>query len=97
MANERHQQSRPVADEPLAGQRDVEAVNLGSGGVGPSGTDFNSTGHLGGVRGTADGYHARQDGDPSVRGDHSLDGASIIDTNLIAGGPAPDPRDFDDD
>ncbi len=86
MPTEREQRS--LIDEP---------VNLSSGGVGPSGTDFNSTGHLGGLRGTADGRNPSREGDPSIRGEFSLDGASIIDTNLIAGGPAPDERDFDDD
>ncbi|MFC3713488.1 hypothetical protein ACFOMD_12960 [Sphingoaurantiacus capsulatus] len=74
-----------------------EREDLGSDSVGPSGTDFNSTGHLGGLRGTADGRNPSRDGDPSIRGEDSLDGASIIDTNLVAGGPGPDPRDFDDE
>jgi hypothetical protein len=90
MPNERHQQNRPAGDEPLTGQRDIEDVNLTSGGVGFSGSGFASTGRVGGLGNTSDGMHARRDGDPSVEGDHTIDGSNIIDTNLTSAGVSPD-------
>jgi hypothetical protein len=90
MANERHKQNRPPGDADLTGQRDVEEVNIRDGGVGYSGSGFASTGRTGGLGNTSDGMHARRDGDPSVEGDHTMDSASIIDTNLSATGVNPD-------
>jgi|GEM_PF-5202304 len=89
MANERHKQTRPVGDEDLTGQRDSEELNIRDGGVGPSGTSFSSTGRIGGLGNTSDGMHMRRDGDPSIEGDHAIDGSNIIDTNLTDAGVNP--------
>jgi len=89
MANERHKQTRPAGDESLTGQRDVEDVNIRDGGVGFSGSGFASTGRIGGLGNTSDGMHMRRDGDPSVGGDHALDGSNIIDTNVTDAGVNP--------
>lgn len=86
MANERHNQSRPAGDQDLTGQREVEDVNIRDGGVGFSGSGFASTGRIGGLGNTSDGMHSRRDGDPSIEGDHSLDGSNVIDTNLPPSG-----------
>lgn len=89
MANERHKQNRPPGDADLTGQRDLEDVNIRDGGVGFSGSGFASTGRIGGLGNTSDGMHARRDGDPSVEGDHAIDGSNIIDTNLTDAGVSP--------
>ena len=90
MAKERHKQTRPAGDEDLTGQRDIEDVNIRDGGVGFSGSGFASTGRVGGLGNTSDGVHSRRDGDPSVEGDHTIDGSNIIDTNLSTTGINPD-------
>ena len=88
-ANERHRQNRPPGDEDLTGQRDQEDVNIRDGGVGFSGSGFASTGRTGGLGNTSDGVNSRRDGDPSVEGDHAIDGSNIIDTNITAAGINP--------
>lgn len=95
MDNERHKQTRPAGDEDLTGQRDIEDVNIRDGGVGYSGSGFASTGRIGGLGNTSDGMHSRRDGDPSVNGDHTIDGSNIIDTNLSATGINPDAQSED--
>ena len=89
MASERHKQSHPAGDEDLTGQRDMEDVNIRDGGVGYSGSGFATTRRLGGLGNTADGVNSRRNGDPSVEGDHTLDGSNIIDTNVTAAGVNP--------
>lgn len=95
MAKERHKQTRPAGDQDLTGQRDIEDVDMRDGGVGFSGSGFASTGRVGGLGNTSDGAHSRRDGDPSVEGDHTMDGSNIIDTNLSTTGINPDTHDED--
>ena len=45
----------PIGDLDLSGAHPSAGENIRSGGAGPSGSDFGSTGKLGGLRGTADG------------------------------------------
>lgn len=91
MANERHQQNRPVGDEDLTkGGRPDGEENIVSGGVGPSATGFNSTGKLGGLGNTSDGAERRRDHDDSAGGDHSVGSGEVIDTNLGTTGTNPD-------
>lgn len=95
MANERHKQTLPAGDEDLTRQRDIEDVNIRDGGVGFSGSGFASTGRVGGLGNTSDGMHSRRSGDPSVEGDHTMDGSNIIDPNLSATGITPDTQSED--
>jgi len=91
MANERHQQNRPVGDEDLARGRDgaeSNDANIVSGGVGPSGSGFNSTGRVGGLGNTSDGMHSRSQRSMGAD-DHGLEGMQIIDTNLTDSGINP--------
>jgi hypothetical protein len=53
--------SVPAGDEDLSGGRPMAGENLTSGGVGPSGSSFSSTGHLGGMGNTSDGVGSRDD------------------------------------
>ena len=97
MADDKHKQTRPVGDEDLTGQRDIEDVNIRDGGVGFSGSGFASTGRIGGLGNTSDGMHMRRDGDPSIEGDHAIDGTNVVDTNLSPTGVDPEARDEDRD
>lgn len=91
MANERHQQNRPIGDEDLTREgRPAGEENIVSGGVGPSGSSFTSSGKLGGLGNTSDGAERRSDRDDSVEGDHSKGSGEIIDTNLTPTGTSPD-------
>ena len=88
MANERHKQTRPVGDEDLTGQRNTEEVNIRDGGVGPSGSDFNATGRIGGLGSTSDGMHSREEFSMGAD-DHVLEAMQIIDTNVTDTGINP--------
>lgn len=90
MAKERHQQNRPVGDEDLTKMgRPAGEENLVSGGVGPSGSDFGSTGKIGGMGNTSDGAERRRDHDDSADPDHTMGSGEIIDTNLTPTGTNP--------
>lgn len=90
MAKERHQHNPPVGDEDLTrmGRPDGEE-NIVSGGVGPSGSGFSSTGKLGGMGNTSDGAERRRDHDDSVDPDHTMGSGEVIDTNLAPTGTNP--------
>lgn len=91
MPNERHQQNRPVGDEDLTRQgRPAGEENIVSGGVGPSGSSFTSSGKLGGLGNTSDGAERRRDHDDSIDAEHSMGSGEIIDTNLSSTGTNPD-------
>lgn len=84
MPNQRHQQNRPIGDTDLTGGRPTNDEMIVSGGVGPSGSSFSSTGKLGGLGNTSDGAERRTDSDSSAD-DHAVDPDYIIDTNRTGG------------
>lgn len=90
MPNEKHQQNRPAGDQDMTGARRMHDEQIVSGGVGPSGSDFNSTGKLGGLGNTGDGADSTDKSLNDDVGDHSMGGSGeIIDTNVSVTGIDP--------
>lgn len=90
MPKEKHQQNRPIGDQDLTGGRRMNDDQIVSGGVGPSGSDFTSTGKLGGLGNTSDGAGSTDNSERDDVDDHTMGGSGeIIDTNLSVTGVDP--------